>query len=327
MLLFIMTEMKISEKRITGDWIDLREASKDFYTLLEYLKPDKELIKKQINLINQSVEEGLIEYKYSILMEIFIALENMKYQSLNAQDIYKEEIKTKSLLLIISIQKMISQGILPLSTSKKKSKQKFIDIDVNSIVSDIKHKLKNSPEIKQHPAVKQILLQINRYQREYEKMKELLPKIKLDATYSFVNNFIQVFDAIFESIRKNYSQIISEEQQKEENKKIHNLLPILFLKKLTPIYETQAKEVSRICSILAFAREERYKTREAVVALYNEKPQIMNTIERERKAYIELCNSIANIELEKKLKSNCYSRILEELKREIIVTLQKALKE
>ncbi len=318
--------MENIDKRITGDWIDLREASKNFYSLVEYLKPDKNTLNKLINQINSSIEEGLIEYKYSSLMPVFMALENMKYQSLNAEEMLKQEKNTQDLLLIISLQKMLSQGIISLSASKTKSERQFVNLDVTTIVSDIKTRIKNNPEVKQHPAIKQILVQINRYQREYEKMRELLPKIKFEAIYSFLNNFVQVFDSIFASIRKNYSEIISEEEQKEKRKKISHLLPVLSIKKLTPIFENQAKEISKIRSVLSFAREERYKTREILVRLYSDKNKILETINREKEAYKVLCNNIPPLPIEETLKKTCYQRIIGEFKKEISILLQKIMR-
>ncbi len=318
--------MENIEKQITGDWIDLREASKDLYSLVEYLKPERNTLNRLITQVNGSIEEGIIEYKYASLMPVFMALENMKYQSLNAEEMYKQELNTKALLLIISLQRMLSQGAVPLSTSKTKAEKQILDIDVTTIVSAIKARINKNPEIKQHPAVKQILIQINRYQREYEKMRELLPKIKFEVLPSFLSNFINVFDSIFTSIRKNYSEIIAEEEEKEKDKRVTHLLPVLPMKKITPIFETQAREISRMRSVLSFAREERYKTREILVKLYNDKTKILETIDRERTAYKGLCANLPPLPIEENLRRNCYSRILMEFKKEIVILLQRIIK-
>ena len=69
--------MPETEKLITGDWIEIREASKDLYSLIAYFKPSADIINNQINLILDSVEGGLVEYKRLSLMPVFIALENI----------------------------------------------------------------------------------------------------------------------------------------------------------------------------------------------------------------------------------------------------------
>jgi len=51
------------ERRISGDWIDLREAGKDQYTLIEFLKLSDQDLGRLAEELRGAVEEGLIEWK------------------------------------------------------------------------------------------------------------------------------------------------------------------------------------------------------------------------------------------------------------------------
>ncbi|NOY07854.1 MAG: hypothetical protein GXP33_03315 [Spirochaetes bacterium] len=311
-----------TEKLITGDWIEIREASKDLYSLIAYFKPSAEIINKQIELIRNSVEGGIVEYKRSSLMPVFIALENMKYQSLNAEEMYIQEINSKALLYVIVLQRMLCQGTVPLSADRTKKTRAIFDVDINTIVTDIKERLNRDPSIKNHPSVKKILMQVNLYRKEHNKLKELFNQIKTDKMASYLSNFVLSFDTIFSSIRKNYSDLLTEEETKVRKGQEIRILASLPLKKLTEIYTRQAREVSRIRSVLGYARSEKYKTREILVRLYQDKENILKTIDAEETSYKNLCRHENNLSPD-----DCFKRTELEFKKELLILLARTIRD
>ncbi len=309
------------EKKVTGDWIDLREASRDIYSLLDYLKIPIPEISRQAESIKSSVEEDLIEYKRASLLPIFLALENMKYQSLNTEEMFRQEKNSESLLLVIMVQRLLCMGVIQPSALRQRAEQKLVSEDVNTIIAIIRKRLEQNPSEKSNPAVKKILLQVSLYQKEHEKLKELFPKIKLDKMASYLSNFVQTFDTIFDSIRKNYSELLVEEAKKNRRIEDLPLLVSLPIKKMAAFYEKQAKEISRIRSTLAFARAERYRTREPLVALYNDKKRILDTIESEARFYREICEEHPVLKQE-----NCTKRLSREMRDEIVIILNRIIK-
>ena len=319
-----------SEKTVTGDWIDIREASKDLYTLISYFKPTAEEINRQIEAIRGSVEGGLAEYKRTGLIPVFIALENMKYQSLNAAEMYREELNSKSLLYVIMLQKMLSQKIIPLSTEKTKESNELLDVDINAIIQDIRERINRDPSSKNNPSVKKILMQVNLYTKEHNKLKELFYQIKSDKMAAYLSNFVQAFDTVFLSIRKNYSELLREEELKEKKPQEIRILTLIPMKELAEIYSQQAKEVSRISSTLRYARAEKYKTREILVKLFNDKESILKTITDEELLSRKICAQTAEQTaggLKEFSLNDCSKKIEQEFKREILILLEKTLKE
>ena len=68
--------------------------------------------------------------------------------------------------------------------------------------------------------------------------------------------------------------------------------PPFLLKELAPLLVSQAREISRFRSPLAHAREEKYKTREALVRRYDGRQVVLRLVEDELKAYRRLCQRI-----------------------------------
>jgi hypothetical protein len=106
---------------------------------------------------------------------------------------------------------------------------------------------------------------------------------------AFVSNFAQTFQEIIASIRRNYLAILEEDASAEEARTEGFSLALMPLAELAPLLANQAREVARFRSTLAHAREEKYKTREALVRLYDGRQAVLRLIEEEPKAYRRIC--------------------------------------
>lgn len=73
---------------------------------------------------------------------------------------------------------------------------------------------------------------------------------------------------------------------------------LLPLKDLAPLLASQAREIARIRSTLAHAREEKYKTREVLVRLYDSRHQALGLIEDELKMYRKICKENLQYDLD-----------------------------
>jgi hypothetical protein len=132
-------------------------------------------------------------------------------------------------------------------------------------------------------------VQVQLYKRENEKMRELLPTIKNEMKAAFLGNFTQTFNGIIESIRRNYAALLQEQAEAEKPANPTFSLALVPLKGLAPLFTEQAKDFCRMRSTLAHAREDKYKTREILVALYDGRHDAIRLIEAERKRSAGLC--------------------------------------
>jgi hypothetical protein len=278
------------EKRISGDWIDIREKSNDYHQLLDALAVSPGDMKAAAETLRLCVEQGIVEFKRSALGPVLALLETARYKSLAADEMAVQERSLTTQLLVILVQRLFCAEVIPMAKTAESRRDFGVDtLQVGVILSDVNARVKVDATLRGHSAVKNILMSVQRYNQENQKMRELLPGIKAELRTSFLANFTRTFDELIGSIRRNYQSILQEEAAAESARKSGFSLALLPLKDLAPLLATQAKEIARFRSTLAHAREEKYKTREALVALYDGRQAVVKLVEEEPKAYRRLC--------------------------------------
>lgn len=280
------------DKRISGDWIELKEAAGELRPLLEHLAlPPGDLAAAAARL-RLSVEQGIVEYKRTSLSPILVTLETARYRSLQVEQVVAEEKSLTLLLLPVLVQRLFATEQLPLARRAEDRKIPGGEtMQVNVILADLKARVKGNPALRADPAFKNVLMQVQLYNRENQKLRELLPTIKPEMRASFLANFARTFDEIIGSIRRNYQAILLAEAEAKKAKQEGFSLALLPLKELAPFLATQARELARMRSTLAFSREEKYKTREVLVGLYESRHDILRLVEDEVTLYRRMCQA------------------------------------
>jgi hypothetical protein len=278
------------EKKISGDWIELKEALNDIHSLLDFLAVLPAQLAEASARLRLSVEQGIIEYKRTCLSPVLVALETARYKSLGVEEILAQEKALTLLLFTVLVQRLLASEQLPLTRRAEDRKSFGVeDMQVNVILADLKARVKGNPALRADPAFKNVLMQVQLYNRENQKMRELLPTIKPEMQTSFLANFTRTFDDIIGSIRRNYLSILVAEAEAKKARQQGFSLALMPLKELAPFLTNQAREVARMRSTLAYAREEKYKTREVLVSLYESRHDILRLVEDEVKLYRRMC--------------------------------------
>ncbi len=278
------------ERRISGDWIEAREAAADQYTLAKFFQLTPERLHDIARSLRLSVEEGVLEYKGALLRPVFVSLEAMQFQSVSFVELQLHDQPLENLLFVILLQRLVCSGVIAPARGKSAIPIPTEAIGVNAILADIKQRIRLNGDFQKHPAVKNIFVQVTIYQKEKKKMEDLLPTIKEDKRDTFRRNFQEVFQKIFDSIRKNYADLLAEEEARRlEMEGQSDILYRASLKSLVPLLNDQAKEVSRLRSTLAFARADKYKTRAVLVSVYRDKALFLGLMDKENAVYIRLC--------------------------------------
>jgi hypothetical protein len=281
------------EKRISGDWIELREKSGDLYSLLDLLALPAHQLRAAADTLRHCVEQGMVEFKRTMLAPILVELEGARFKSLEAGDMQTQEKTLAALLLAVFVQRLLCMEVLPPSRAPVgKAAVGVEDYQVSAILADVNARLKSDPALRAHTAVKNILMQVQRYNAENQKMRELVATIKPEMRQSFLANFTRTFDEIIGSIRRQYAALLQEEVSAEAANKEGFSLSLAQIKELAPLLLSQAKEISRFRSTLAHAREEKYKTREVLVRLYDGRQVMLKLVEDEARHYRRLCQAI-----------------------------------
>lgn len=287
------------ERKISGDWIELKEAAGDIHTLLDHLALHPADLADAAARLRLSVEQGIVEYKRTSLSPVLVTLETARYKNLSVEEIGAQEKVLTPILFTVLVQRLIALEQLPLAR-KTEDKRSFgvEDMQVNVILADLKARVKGSPALRADPAFKNVLMQVQLYNRENQKMRELLPTIRPEMQTSFLANFTRTFDDIIGSIRRNYLSILAAEAEATRERQQGFSLAQVSLKEIAPFLTNQARELARMRSTLAFAREEKYRTREVLVRLYESRHDILRFIEDEVKLYRRLCQAALQYDLD-----------------------------
>jgi hypothetical protein len=272
------------EKKIIGDWVDVRESSKHLYMVAEHFKLSKEEIVSIIRNLEIANEFGIVEYKKACLTEFFRALEDIRYKSVGLDKLSNNKDRIRHLVYVTLIQRLITSGTVSLSVKAGAEANLSADnIEITLILRDVLQRIKENPELKKNIAMKNILVQFAVYTRE----KETLDKLKSTAknTSSFYKNFKETFERIYASIRKNYATILKEEASQFTRKEI---LSLVDLSKVSTLLHNEAKLFSRINTTIDFVQTDKFKVREILVGLLDDKKDFFSAIENEMKLYEDL---------------------------------------
>lgn len=285
--------MEDLEKRISGDWIELREKSNDLYALLDLLGLPASQLRAAADTLRHCVEQGMVEFKRTLLAPTLVALEGARFKTLEAGEMDTQEKSLSSLLAAILLQRLVCTDAIPVGRpSAPKPAFGTEDLQVSAILADVNARVKSDPALRAHAAVKNILMQVQRYNAENQKMRGLVATIKPEMRQSFLANFTRTFEEIIGSIRRQYTVLLQEEAAAEAAHKEGFSLSLAPLKELAPLLLNQAKEIARFRSTLAHAREEKYKTREVLVRLYDGRQALLKLVEDEARAYRRLCQHV-----------------------------------
>jgi hypothetical protein len=278
------------ERRISGDWIEAREAAAEQYALVKFFQLDADRLHDIARSLRLCVEEGILEYKGALLRPVFISLESMQYQSVSFVELELHDRPLENLQFVILLQRLVCSGVIAPAKGKSVGPISTEHIPVDAILANLKQRIRLNNDFLKHPAVKNIFVQVTIYQKEKKKMEDLLPTIKEEKRETFRRNFQEVFQKIFDSIRKNYADLLVEEEGRRlEQEGQSDILYRASLKSLTPLLNDQAKAVSRLRSTLAFARADKYKTRAVLVSVFKDKAFFLGLMDKENAAYARLC--------------------------------------
>ena len=288
------------EKRISGDWFELRQKAGDYHALVEFLPLSNAELREAATKLRLSVEQGIIEFKRSMLSPVLVALEAARYKTLDGQEMVQQERSLTALLFSVMVERLMATDLLPRARPREEGQAAVgtEDLQVGALVGAVKARIKDTPSLRSHPAIKNILVQVQLYNKENQKMRELLPMIKPEMRASFLANFSKTFEGIVASIRRHYTTLLQEEAAVSRLKRPEFSLAMLPLKDLAPLLAAQAQEIARIRSTLAHAREEKYKTREVLVRLYDSRHHVLSLIEDELKMYRKICRETLQYDLD-----------------------------
>lgn len=283
-------------RKITGDWVELSEASLSLNGIITYFNFAKEALYSLAKELKASAEEGVLEYKRKLLLTTLNFLEDQKYSTHSLEELALQKKEAGKILFVTLIQRLFAAGSLAPATEQEPIAATPEATDLKTILADIMGRLRDNPQLKNNTSVKLILTQLAIYQRERETMQKLAPNISdKQKAEAFKKNFQETFKRLAQNIRKYYADFLDQERREQSRLK-HLSLADFELRSLLNIYTKQAREFLRLSSTLEFAVKGKYKVREICVHLAKEKHAFLALLDQEKIAFSKL---VAQAKIEK----------------------------
>jgi hypothetical protein len=283
--------MSDRRQRMQTEWNRIEEQGKDLEGLAATLSLSREDLQVQVEPLQLAMEGGCVEYKTGIATEAFRALEGARFRSLSSAQITDLARQFALIVYITTAQRMICDGTLVVreraTDQPVEEPEEEEPHDIKKIIAEVQERVKKEPELKARQPVKNILMQLARYSREVDALKEATARTPPDKRPPIVANFQRVTETIYASIRRNYDQLAADELSEIPKTPQHILLRF-DLKPLIPLCRSQAKVASDIRSSLLYIREEQIGIRELLAESAERHNQFNKLLEAERAKYVEI---------------------------------------
>lgn len=290
--------MSSLEQTVQGWWFDLREQMRHPTELYTSLFPPAEGGAPQAVLqgvardLEQAVEGGTLEVKRHRFTTLYVELEEAEFSSEIFGQLHPLAMRARGLILAIAIERMLlnreipfvdqdHSGDSPENEPREESSGTTESREIKEIIQDIQEIIAADPSAKMNAAVKNILLQLQKYRSEaatYQKLKEQATGYRLEM---YSKTFAATFQNIFSSIQKNYHQY-RQEQRDMRRQEQQSVLAQMDTREWTRVLMREMEEANRIAASLTFLAKEHSGLREPLVELARRRAITMKLLDTDR---------------------------------------------
>lgn len=268
--------------RISGDWIELRNASRHPDQLEELLGLTTHA--PFARELASSVEAGIVEAKRRRLIKLFDVLEDIKYRSTSMGKMEAQAGSLASLLFACFIERSFVEGTIKLPSERHEThREKGEDAkqrEIRDIIEDVQTIVATDPSARMASAIKNILLQVSKYRSEMENLKRLTANAPEEKKKAYVQNFQKSFADIFASIRKNYAEYMREREEKAHAAEL-GILENLDTKPLVRHLTAEAEVLSAFRSTILHVRKEQVRVLDNLSRLADRKTELFTMLDKE----------------------------------------------
>jgi hypothetical protein len=278
--------MDLLEKRITSDWIEIREKLNTPARMKAYLKLEDMKLAPLPDELRACTMAGIVEFKKRLGGSVFNFLTRLTYTTPNQTEILGAEADLRLLIYILCLQTQFATGQIkpakeadgPLAGANSKDRP-----TVEELVGEVKARISGNPELAKNPHVKNIFMEIQLYQKEFAQFSALSPQIPDDRAPTFFMNYKKRLDGILDNVHAHFRDIrlaedaeMRKEFQRQEEE--HFVVP-----ELVKLISTQAQELTKVRSSIFHALQEGYQIRNLLLKLVERREPFLALLEEELK--------------------------------------------
>lgn len=278
--------MDLLEKRVTSDWIEVREKLNAPVRMKAYLKLDDLKLVTLPNELRGATMGGIVEFKKRLAGSVFNFLTRLTFTTPNQTEILGAEADIRVLIYLLCIQTQFATGQIkpakeaegPLAGANARTRP-----PVEELVAEVKARVSSNPALAKNPHVKNIFMEIQLYQKEFAQFAALSPQIPDDRAPTFFMNYKKRLDSILDNVHGHFRDIqlaedaeMRKEFQKQEED--HFVLP-----DLVKLISSQAQELTKVRSSIFHALQEGYQIRNLLLKLVERREPFLALLEEELK--------------------------------------------
>jgi hypothetical protein len=281
-----------------GEWFEIRERLHRPEQLFEHLctadrspKSVQRLAEVLVALassLDGAIENGVYEVRRREINGVMGELAEAEFSSEVFGRLEELEHRMTGLVLVTACQRALLTGDIAFlsedledeAESEDQSTPSPEEKDVNQIIADVKEIIQADPNAKMNAAIKNILLQLQKYREEsatYKKLKDQATSYRLEM---YSRTFSATFNQIFESIKKNYAAFL-DEQEAARRAGQPSVIDGLETKGWARDLTSQLEQLSWARSTLLYALKEHTGVREPLVRLSRRKDELLTRIGEE----------------------------------------------
>ncbi|MEI8094105.1 MAG: hypothetical protein WCG80_07840 [Spirochaetales bacterium] len=276
--------MDLLEKRITSEWIEIREKLSLPSKLKQYLKLDDLKIQTLPATLRAASMEGVVEVKKKFANGVFTFLTRLSFTTPDQAEILAIEGELRLLVYLLSVQVLYAQGQLKpnkevegeLAGTSSRNR-----VPVEQVIQEVKNRIGGNPELAKNIHVKNIFMEIQLYQKEFGNFAQMSPQIPDDRAATFFMNYKKRLDSILDNVHMHYREIQMAEDEAMRKEFQRQEEDQFVLPELAKLLQQQAHEMSRVRATIFHAIQEGSQVRKILLKLVELQAPFITLLEEE----------------------------------------------
>lgn len=303
--------MSSLEQAVAGSWFDLREQIRHPIQFMEVLFPRAQragaaavLTTLAIDL-EQAVEGGVVEVTRGRMMGLYVELEEAQFSSGMFTQLEDLALRARGVVAVMATERALLTGELPVHQEAPPEPEDSTDtqeappaskgataVEIQQIIQDIQTIMAADPSVKMNGAVKNILLQLQKYRTEAAQFQKLKAQATGHRLELYSRTFAVSFQKIFQSIQRNYEDFQAEQSaQTSPAAKDQNPLTGLEVIPWVRVIQAQMEEAHRVIAVLSALKTRSSGLREPLVALSRRRGEMLTLLQQEEEARVTCAGS------------------------------------
>jgi hypothetical protein len=275
--------MDLLEKRITSDWIEIREKLNTPVRMKAYLKLDDRKLSVLPDELRAATLGGIVDFKKKLAGSVFNFLTRLSYTTPDQTEILGSEADIRVLILILCLQTQFATGQIkpPKEEEQAAGPNTRNRPPIEEVIGEVKARVAGNPELARNPNVKTIFMEIQLYQREFAQFSAMSLQIPDDRAPTFFSNYKNRIDTILNNIHSRFRDIrmaedveLRKEFQRQEEE-------VFAFPELVKCIANQAQELAFVRSSIFHALQEGYQIRNLLLKLTERREPYLSLLEEE----------------------------------------------